>query len=214
MEAGRSTRSLSAMWCRSSMPATPMDSRPRWITMMRETMEGLGPKILATRMVRDYVTDLYHRLPSRPARCWTTMWPPIWPRGSSGCARRGMAWPSTGWKAIFPTRWPWSSRNVFSAWVKLGSLEPTDVSVQVVSGGVDADDQIHNVRIFELAPTDQVDQQEQLFRVTWSLPSQVRSDTPCGSCPSTPCCTMPLSSVLPPSPRLRLPNRTADSLID
>ncbi|MDN6799545.1 MAG: alpha-glucan family phosphorylase, partial [Propionibacterium sp.] len=30
-----------------------------WITMMRETMEGLGPKILATRMVRDYVTDLY-----------------------------------------------------------------------------------------------------------------------------------------------------------
>ncbi|MFP5283995.1 MAG: alpha-glucan family phosphorylase, partial [Actinomycetes bacterium] len=31
----------------------------RWIQMMRDTVAGLGPKVLASRMVRDYVTQLY-----------------------------------------------------------------------------------------------------------------------------------------------------------
>ena len=31
----------------------------RWIQMIRETIAGLGPKVLASRMVRDYVTNLY-----------------------------------------------------------------------------------------------------------------------------------------------------------
>ncbi|MBA3528415.1 MAG: alpha-glucan family phosphorylase, partial [Propionibacteriaceae bacterium] len=31
----------------------------RWIQMIRETVAGLGPKVLASRMVRDYVTKLY-----------------------------------------------------------------------------------------------------------------------------------------------------------
>ena len=31
----------------------------RWIQMIRETVAGLGPKVLASRMVRDYVTNLY-----------------------------------------------------------------------------------------------------------------------------------------------------------
>lgn len=135
-----------------------------WITMMRETMEGLGPKILATRMVRDYVTDLY-----TPAA-----------QSASALLDNDVAANLAAWKQRVRQAWDGvaidrvesdlpnpvavGSRNVFSAWVKLGSLEPTDVSVQVVSGDVDADDQIHNVRIFELAPTDQVDQQGQLFR--------------------------------------------------
>ena len=39
---------------------TDRDGLPeRWIQMIRETIAGLGPKVLASRMVRDYVTSLY-----------------------------------------------------------------------------------------------------------------------------------------------------------
>ena len=31
----------------------------RWIEMVRHTLKSLGPKVLATRMVRDYVRELY-----------------------------------------------------------------------------------------------------------------------------------------------------------
>ena len=31
----------------------------RWLEMVRHTLKSLGPKVLATRMVRDYVRDLY-----------------------------------------------------------------------------------------------------------------------------------------------------------
>ena len=32
---------------------------PRWLEMVRHTLKSLGPKVLATRMVRDYVQQLY-----------------------------------------------------------------------------------------------------------------------------------------------------------
>src|SRR4029453_7722738 len=31
----------------------------RWIQMIRDTIAGLAPKVVASRMVRDYVTNLY-----------------------------------------------------------------------------------------------------------------------------------------------------------
>ena len=31
----------------------------RWLEMVRHTLKSLGPKVLATRMVRDYVRNLY-----------------------------------------------------------------------------------------------------------------------------------------------------------
>ena len=48
----------------------------RWLEMVRHTLKSLGPKVLATRMVRDYVRELYtpaarHRPPAqlRLRRC-------------------------------------------------------------------------------------------------------------------------------------------------
>ena len=39
---------------------TGADGRPaRWLEMVAHTLRGLGPRALATRMVRQYVTDLY-----------------------------------------------------------------------------------------------------------------------------------------------------------
>ena len=31
----------------------------RWVEMLRHTLKSLGPKVLATRMVRDYTRKLY-----------------------------------------------------------------------------------------------------------------------------------------------------------
>ena len=31
----------------------------RWVQMVRHTLKTLGPKVMATRMVRDYVSELY-----------------------------------------------------------------------------------------------------------------------------------------------------------
>lgn len=135
-----------------------------WITMMRETMAGLGPKILATRMVRDYVTELY-----TPAA-----------ESSAELRDNNAAEELAGWKQKVRQAWgdvaidrvesdlpnpvAVGSRNSFSTWVRLGSLQPDDVSVQVVSGLVDADDQLHDVHIFELSPTGQQENGAQLFQ--------------------------------------------------
>ena len=32
---------------------------PRWLEMVRHTLKSLGPKVLADRMVRDYVEQAY-----------------------------------------------------------------------------------------------------------------------------------------------------------
>lgn len=60
----------------------------RWIEMVRHTLSTLGPKVLAGRMVREYVTRLYapaaraHRLAGAGS-------PSNSPRGSGGCASSG-----------------------------------------------------------------------------------------------------------------------------
>ena len=41
----------------------------RWIQMIRDTVAGLGPKVLASRMVRDYVTTCTRRPRPRAAPC-------------------------------------------------------------------------------------------------------------------------------------------------
>jgi starch phosphorylase len=116
----------------------------RWIEMVRHTLQTLGPKVLATRMVRDYVLALY--APAyRSARALD---------GGFVGARELAAWKSR-------VRAAWSSVRVdhveaagiadapevgstleVRAFVSLGQLSPEDVEVQVVHGRVDEHDQI------------------------------------------------------------------------
>ena len=49
--------------------------------------------------------------------------------------------------------------------MRLGELTAEDVSVQLVSGDVDADDEMHHVRINELAPTGRTEGDAQEFSV-------------------------------------------------
>ncbi|MBC2934122.1 alpha-glucan family phosphorylase [Nocardioides sp. zg-1228] len=115
---------------------------PRWLEMVRHTLKSLGPKVLATRQVRDYVRELY----APAARTARTL-------NSDYTGARTLS----HWKAEVRAAWPGvrvehvDSEGVgdqavvgatlgVRAYVALGSLSPDDVEVQVVHGRTGADD--------------------------------------------------------------------------
>ncbi|MBM0127014.1 alpha-glucan family phosphorylase [Pimelobacter simplex] len=115
-----------------------------WVEMLRHTWANLGPKVLATRMVRDYVEQLYAPA-ARNARSLAAV-----ENGARDLAR---------WKAH--VRGAWGGVRVehvdaegigdvaevgavlhVRSYVALGELAPHDVEVQLVHGRVDAEDDI------------------------------------------------------------------------
>jgi glycogen phosphorylase len=117
----------------------------RWVQMMRDTIAGLGPKVLASRMVRDYVTRLY-----TPAA--------VSSRRVEG--EQGGAAALAAWKRRVRRAWPGvvvehaeslgaeqievGAKIHVSALVRLGELTPEDIQVQLITGLVDAEDQLRN----------------------------------------------------------------------
>ena len=112
----------------------------RWLEMVRHTFSSLGPKVLASRMVQDYVTQLYV------------------PAAASGrSVTPGAAREMAGFRARLRAGWPGvrvdhvdsagasDSPQVgdlveVRAFVSLGMLTPDDVEVQVVYGRVTPSD--------------------------------------------------------------------------
>ncbi|CAB4929399.1 unannotated protein [freshwater metagenome] len=115
----------------------------RWIGMVRHTLRTLGPKVLSTRMVREYVLRLYL------------------PAGSSSremeASGFALAREVCAWKQRERSQWPLlrvdhveadgvgdsvslGTPITVRAFVSLGELTPDDVLVQAVYGRVDADD--------------------------------------------------------------------------
>jgi starch phosphorylase len=124
----------------------------RWIEMVRQTLMNLGPKVLAGRMVREYVERLY--TPAAHAH-----------RAMTADAARELA----GWKARVRAAWPGvtvdhveTSAATATAElgttlslrvrVGLGDLGPDDVEVQAVSGRVDAEDRLEDATATALKP--------------------------------------------------------------
>lgn len=127
----------------------------RWIEMVRSTLVDLGPRVLAGRMVREYVERLY--APAARSR-----------RALDPGAARDLA----QWKA--KVRAAWSGVSVdhvesvtdtaaggsaelgaslaLRARIALGGLDPDDVEVQVVAGRVDSGDAIADAQTFPLKP--------------------------------------------------------------
>jgi glycogen phosphorylase len=112
----------------------------RWLNRMRRSLQTLGPKVLATRMVREYTENLYVPLSERATRLnvddhrrakdlarWRTRirsaWPDVAVRGVSG--DEGVA--HIG-----------EERQV-RAWVDAGSLDAGDIAVELVHGPVRSD---------------------------------------------------------------------------
>ncbi|MEV6314651.1 alpha-glucan family phosphorylase [Streptomyces sp. NPDC051776] len=117
----------------------------RWIEMVRQTLVRLGPKVLAGRMVREYVERLYapaasaHRALDAPAASELAEWK----------RRVRSAWPDvavdhveTGTAAAVGGSAELGSTLSLRVRVALASLTPDDVEVQLVAGRVDAEDRI------------------------------------------------------------------------
>ncbi|MBV9855548.1 MAG: alpha-glucan family phosphorylase [Streptosporangiaceae bacterium] len=114
-----------------------------WVEMIRHTLRGLGPRVRAERMVRDYVTELY-----APAT------------GASRALAAGQftaARQLAAWKARVREAWPdvhiehaeadgvepnLGSVLTVRVSAALGSLTPDDVCVEVVYGRPGDDDEI------------------------------------------------------------------------
>ncbi|WNI22356.1 alpha-glucan family phosphorylase [Streptomyces sp. ITFR-16] len=127
----------------------------RWIEMVRRTLGTLGPKVLADRMVREYVERLY--TPAAVAR-----------RTLDAAKARELA----GWKSRVRAAWPGVAVDHVEAVtptgsggsaelgatlalrvrITLGALEPDDVEVQAVAGRVDSADAISDAQVFPLKP--------------------------------------------------------------
>jgi starch phosphorylase len=116
----------------------------RWIEMVRHTLKSLGPKVLSTRMLREYVNRLY-----APAAVSSRAM-----NDSYAGATELAEWKSrvlAGWSDVridhVDTEGLSDSPEIggdmdLHAFVSLGSLEPDDVDVEVVHGRVKGEDQL------------------------------------------------------------------------
>ncbi|HYJ66598.1 MAG TPA: alpha-glucan family phosphorylase [Nocardioidaceae bacterium] len=125
----------------------------RWLEMVRHTLKSLGPKVLSTRMLRDYVTELY--VPTvRTARALNDDY-----AGARALAE---------WKGGLRSIWPGvriehveasgvgdspelGATVSIQVYVALGDLGPDDVDVQVVHGRAGEDDSLTDVSTSPLA---------------------------------------------------------------
>ncbi|MER6103493.1 alpha-glucan family phosphorylase [Streptomyces sp. NPDC001832] len=125
----------------------------RWIEMVRRTLGALGPKVLAGRMVSEYVERLYApaAVAQRALDAGTARQLADWK------ARVRAAWPRVAVdhvEAVAPSTAGGSaelgSTLVLRVRIALGVLEPDDVEVQAVAGRVDAADGISDAQVFPL----------------------------------------------------------------
>jgi starch phosphorylase len=131
----------------------------RWVEMLRHTWKSLGPKVLATRMVSDYVRKLYAPAASN-ARALNSDY---------AGARELALWKArvkTGWSAVRVEHVEAlgvgdeplvGAPMTVRAYVALGDLAPADVEVQLVSGRVDSEDQLVDPVVTALHPTEPYD---------------------------------------------------------
>lgn len=145
----------------------------RWIGMVRHTLVTLGPKVLAGRMVRDYVEQLY--APAAAAHRKLV-------GGGAGTGTGAAAGAGAGagarelseWKARVRGNWsrvavdhveagtPGDSPELggtlsLRVRVTLGELDASDVDVQVVAGRVDESDRITDGTAVPLKPAGRPD---------------------------------------------------------
>ncbi len=124
----------------------------RWIEMVRRTLTSLGPRVLAGRMVRDYVAKLY--APAAQAQ-----------RVLDFAAARELA----AWKGRIRSAWPrvavdhvevasvgttaeLGATVALRVRVQLGELQPDDVEIQSVTGRVDSEDTLTDAVATPLKP--------------------------------------------------------------
>jgi starch phosphorylase len=151
----------------------------RWVEMVRHTLEVLGPKVLASRMVRDY-TEKYYAPAAQSLRRTAQ------PREEDGVPF-GAAWDLATYRQRAHSAWPkiqitdvdstglpdtplLGSELTLSATVQLAGLRPDEVSVQAVLGRVDAADALVNPVTVPMPHTGTGEGGTEIFSTTTPLP--------------------------------------------
>ncbi|MER6280152.1 glycosyltransferase family 1 protein [Streptomyces sp900105245] len=124
----------------------------RWIQMVRQTLTLLGPKVLAGRMVREYVDRLY----APAAQAHRALTPDTARDLAEWKSRVRAAWPQVGVGHVETTATTATAELGTTVGLRvrvaLGELAPDDVEVQAVSGRVDAEDRITDATIVPMKP--------------------------------------------------------------
>ena len=131
----------------------------RWVQMVRHTLRTLGPKVLATRMVRDYVRDLYAPAAASAARVTADDFAAA--KSLSSWRQKVLsAWP--GVRVLYvdsqlPGDAQVGNALALRAEVALNGLSPDDVCVEAVYGPVDMDDRLTDPTAVKLDVAESVD---------------------------------------------------------
>ncbi|MGA8255390.1 MAG: alpha-glucan family phosphorylase [Nocardioides sp.] len=124
----------------------------RWVAMLRHTLKSLGPKVLATRMVRDYTRQLYTPAAVN-ARALNADYAGARDLAAWKQRVRG-AWPNVKVEHVESTGVgdapEVGGALTVRAFVCLGDLSPHDVQVQLVHGRVLSDDSLADTSTVEL----------------------------------------------------------------
>ncbi|CAN5454555.1 glycosyltransferase family 1 protein [soil metagenome] len=125
----------------------------RWLARVRASLSTLGPQVLATRMVRDYTTELYTPLAQRAMRL------------TADGGKRALE--LAAWRGHLAASWnevriddvdvdhsagEIGDRRDVTVDVHLGSIQPDQVCIQLVHGPITADGTIQDAAIIELVP--------------------------------------------------------------
>jgi glycogen phosphorylase len=154
---------------------------PRWIEMVRHTLQTLGPKVLASRMVRDYVEQYY--VPAAQSLRKTVAAPDGAGKDAEYDGARELAayrrraeaaWPKIVVTDVDSTGLPdtpvLGSKLTLTATMYLAGLAPDEVTVQAVLGRVDSGDLLVDPVTVEMSYTGAADAGNQVFSTTTPLP--------------------------------------------
>ena len=157
---------------RGTTTSTRTASRMRWVAMVRHTLHRSGPKVLASRMVRDYVTKLYA---PAAASSRTVL------SGKAELAKELAAYATRvtkEWSGVrvehvdasgvgdSPER---GSLLSVRAFVALGNLKPDEVLVELASGRVDHNDRIVTPTFSALAAVESYEGNRWRYEATVNL---------------------------------------------
>ncbi|NOQ99452.1 glycosyltransferase family 1 protein [Mycolicibacterium fortuitum] len=149
----------------------------RWVEMVRHTLQVLGPKVLASRMVRDYTEKYY--LPAAQSLRETVEATSGEPFGAArqlaDYRRRAQdAWPKIQITDVdsygLPDTPLLGSELTLTATVQLAGLRPDEVTVQAVLGRVDAGDVLVNPVTVTMAHTGSAEGDTEVFSTSTPLP--------------------------------------------
>ena len=155
---------------------------PRWIAMVRHTLQTLGPKVLASRMVRDYVERYYTPAAESLRKTIAAHDGPEDRHGEFDAARElaayrrrvEEAWPKVDITDVDSTGLPdtplLGSKLTLTATVHLAGLAHDEVTVQAVLGRVDAGDVLLDPVTVEMSYTGSAEGGSQVFSTTTPLP--------------------------------------------